>query len=149
MLTGHATGAVETVSAAGGGATPQTLPTMARSKRISNIVTRARTRAAALASIDPNLDLGNGMTLAAFNKSVDGVDAKLKTYNTKLSELDGLKNELEAGEKDLDQLASRMLGGVVVKFGRDSDQYEKAGGVRTSERAKAKRAGAASSAAKS
>ena len=47
---------------------------MARRKRTSPSLDRASTRASALQSIDENLDLGNGLTLAAFNTAIDGVD---------------------------------------------------------------------------
>jgi hypothetical protein len=36
-------------------------------------------------------------------------------------------------------MSTRMLKGVSSKFGEDSDQYEKAGGKRTSERARPRR----------
>ena len=50
--------------------------------------------------------------------------------------LDGLLNALEADEKMLNTLSEKMLAAVGVKYGKDSDEYEQAGGTRTSERAK-------------
>lgn len=107
---------------------------MARRKRSSPAVDSAETRAAALESIDPGLDLGNGLTLAAYKASITATNAKLAAYNTRLSELDGILNELDADEKSLRELSSRMLAGVGVKFGKNSFEYEKAGGIRTDER---------------
>ena len=46
-------------------------------------------------------------------------------------------------EKALDQLSTRMLKAVAVKFGENSDEYEKAGGKRTSERKRPQRKAAA------
>ncbi|MDF3057635.1 MAG: hypothetical protein K0R17_1850 [Rariglobus sp.] len=43
-------------------------------------------------------------------------------------------NDLESAEKTLDDLSSRMLAGVGVKYGKNSDEYEKAGGTRPDER---------------
>jgi hypothetical protein len=107
---------------------------MARRKRSSPSVDAAEPRAAALESIDPALDLGAPLTLAAYKTAITTTNTKLSTYNTKLSELDGLLNDLKASEKVLDDLSSRMLAGVGVKFGKNSDEYEKAGGTRTDER---------------
>jgi len=87
-----------------------------------------------LESIGTNLDLGNSLTLAAYNAAIESADGLLSAYNTKLSELDGLLNQLETAETKLDELSGRMLAGVGVKFGKDSDEYEKAGGTRSSER---------------
>jgi hypothetical protein len=68
--------------------------------------------------------------------------------NENLANLDvGLTN-IKAGDKALDQLSTRMLKGVSSKFGEDSDQYEKAGGVRTSERARPKHKAPAAAAGK-
>ena len=106
---------------------------MARQKRTSSIAEAAGTRASGLESIDANLDLGNGLTLGAFKSAISAVAFQLSAYNTKLSELDGLLNVLEAGEKSLADLSERMLSGVATKFGKNSDQYEKAGGTKKSE----------------
>jgi hypothetical protein len=116
---------------------------MARKKRKSPAVERANKRAAALASIDKALDLGNGLTLDAYNTSITAQDAAVEQYNTDLSGLDASLTNIKAGEKTLDQLSVRMLKGVASKFGEDSDEYEKAGGKRTSERKRPQRKPAA------
>jgi hypothetical protein len=107
---------------------------MARRKRTSDSITRAETRASGLTAIDSKLDLGNSLTLAAYQKSIDDAKTALDEYNSKLSEADALLNAVENAEADLDELSSRMLAGVGVKFGKDSDEYEQAGGTRTSDR---------------
>lgn len=115
---------------------------MARRKRSSKSVDAAEPRAAALESIDVALDLGNTLTLVAYKAAITTTNAKLAAYNTKLSELDGILNDLEASEKNLDDLSSRMLAGVGVKYGKKSDEYEKAGGTRSDERKSPRRASA-------
>ena len=112
---------------------------MARKKRTSAAVLRAKSRAAGLASINANLDLGNSLTLASYKLAIDATQAKLDGYNSKLSELDGLLNELEAAEEALDTQTSTLLAAVAVKYGKNSKEYEQAGGTRTSERASPKR----------
>lgn len=64
------------------------------------------------------------------------MQAKLDAYNGLLNEIDALNNDILAGEKALGALSERMLDGVGVKFGKDSNEYEQAGGVRKSERKK-------------
>ena len=107
---------------------------MARQKKTSKVIEAANTRSASLAAIDENLDLGNGLTLAAYDTATDGVQKKLDEYNTLLSQVDAAQNLFESAEEDLAALSSRMLAAVGVKFGKDSDEYEKAGGTKTSER---------------
>jgi hypothetical protein len=106
---------------------------MARAKRTSPTAEADGVRADSLESIDTNLDLGNGLSLSAYKSAISAVAFQLSAYNTKLSELDGLLNALEAGEKSLADLSERMLTGVATKFGKNSDQYEKAGGTKKSE----------------
>jgi len=107
---------------------------MARKKRKSKAVERALKRAAALAAVDPKLDLGNGLTLDAYNTAITAHEGNVDNYNTTLAGLDTQLTDIKASEKKLAQLSVRMLKGVASKFGEDSDEYEKAGGKRTSER---------------
>lgn len=107
---------------------------MARMKRTSPSIENANTRAAALESIDAALDLGNGLTLAAYKSKIASTAAKLTTYNSLLSQVDGALNALEASEVDLNDNSERMLAGVASKFGKNSDEYEQAGGTKKSER---------------
>jgi uncharacterized protein HemX len=103
-------------------------------------VDNAETRAAALESIDPALDLGNNLTLGAYKAAIIATNTKLATYNTKLSEIDGILNDLEQSETTLDELSARMLAAVGVKYGKNSAEYEQAGGTRTAERKPIRRA---------
>ena len=98
------------------------------------MIESAITRAASLASISPTLDLGGDMTLVAYQAAVADAESKLDQYNTKLSEVDDCLNALVAQEKAVADWSERMLAGVASKFGKDSSEYEKAGGVRKSER---------------
>lgn len=111
---------------------------MGRLKRTSTAAEKAALRAAALASISPTLDLGNGATLTAYTAAIkaitEPVTGKLAVYNATLSLADAQMNDLLATEKSLNALGEIMLTGVGFKYGKDSNEYEKAGGVRTSER---------------
>ena len=113
---------------------------MARTKKNSKVIESAKVRLASVKSIDPNLDLGNGITVAKYETKTDETDSSLETYNTTLSLLDEQKNTFEVNEKDLNDYNERFLLGVGSKFGKDSMEYEKAGGTRKSERKKPSKA---------
>lgn len=106
---------------------------MAYKRRTSSKIEEAQLRAASLEAINPALDLGNGLTLAAYRTEITAAQALLTAYNAKLAEADAALNRLQAEEKALNTLTSRMLAGVGVKYGKDSNEYEQAGGTRTSE----------------
>ena len=52
---------------------------------------------------------------------------------------DSLRSSLKEKEKLLRAFSERMLTGVAAKFGKDSEQYQKAGGNKKSDRKKHKR----------
>lgn len=112
---------------------------MARAKRTSNILTKAERRAAGISSIKTNLDLGNGMTLQSFWSDIENVRDKQNQYNTMLSNIDQLYNELQESERKLSEKSSKMLQAVAIVYGRNSTEYEMAGGTRSSERRRSKR----------
>jgi hypothetical protein len=107
---------------------------MARQKRISKVIDKAQHRAAGLASISPDLDLGNSLGLATYKAMITETRNKLEAYNNALSVADAANNALKQSEKELAMTTERMLVGVAFKYGKDSSEYEMAGGVRKSER---------------
>jgi hypothetical protein len=106
---------------------------MARLKGSSPLTVAAQARLDALKSLDPNLDLGYGLTLTAYQALINTAQAKLSAYNTLLSQVDDAQNALRAAEKELRPFSERLLTGVATKYGKDSSQYEMAGGTRKSE----------------
>ena len=106
---------------------------MARLKTSSPVTDTAQARLTSLSSIDPKLDLGNGLTVAVYQAAIQDAQAKLNTCNTLLSQVDDATNALRVAEKELRSLSERMLAGVASKYGKDSSQYEMAGGTRKSE----------------
>jgi uncharacterized phage infection (PIP) family protein YhgE len=109
---------------------------MARSKKKSPALEKARKRLAGIESINPNLNLGNGLTANAYRTLINQLEANLKAYNIKLSEADELLNNVLAGDAELAEFSDRMLKAVGAVYGLDSNEYEKAGGTRKSERKK-------------
>ena len=112
---------------------------MAYLKKSSKDFENAIKRMASLKSIDLALDLGNGLTVEAYQQSIDQVSNVMEAYNTQLSLADSLSSSLKEKEKLLRSFTERMLTGVAAKFGKDSEQYQKAGGTKKSERKKPKR----------
>ncbi|WP_242072261.1 hypothetical protein [Nostoc sp. FACHB-110] len=54
--------------------------------------------------------------------------------NSALAVIDSSKQKLDEMEKTLKQVSDRMVTGVGFKYGRNSNEYELAGGIRESER---------------
>ena len=106
---------------------------MARRKRKSIVLENALKRVAGLQAINPNLDLGNGLTVPGFATEVTRLENLMNAYNTLLAQSDEGQNKAIAQEKIVRDLSERMLGGIGSKFGHDSNEYEKAGGKRKSE----------------
>ncbi len=71
--------------------------------------------------------------MPAYQAVIEQLQARQDHYNRQLSEIDALLNDLNAQEKVMAALNERMLEGVGVKYGKDSNEYEKAGGTRRSE----------------
>jgi hypothetical protein len=58
---------------------------------------------------------------------------RIKEAQTRAANADAALNNVRAKEKALATLSSRMLATVGVQFGKDSNEYEQAGGTHTSE----------------
>lgn len=112
---------------------------MARTKAVSAIIQTANKRAAGVRSIDVQLVLTDGLSLASYQAAIKDAEEKMATFNTKSSELEEANNTFQTAEKKLRDLNDRILAGIAAKYGRDSDQYEMAGGTRRSERKRPKR----------
>ena len=107
---------------------------MARPKRGSQVIDKARRRIAALKSISPTLDLGNGVTVNSFADAIKTTQDKLETYNSSLSTVDQTQEAFELAEQSLMELTEHMLVNVAAKYGKNSNEYKMAGGVRKSDR---------------
>ena len=110
---------------------------MGRRKLVRVIVLdRSRTRLAAVKSIDAALDLGNDLTVANYETKVNQLSALLGNYNTLLSSVDEIYNSCITQIDVLKDFNERILSAVAGKYGKNSSEYEMAGGIRKSERKK-------------
>ncbi len=105
---------------------------MSYRKKASPAMAQAVQRISGLKSIAADLDLGNGLTVVDYQTAIDEVETVLSTYNTHLSLADEIKNNLGTKEKVLRDISERMLIGVAAKYGKDSNQYQMAGGTKKS-----------------
>ena len=103
---------------------------MARLKNIRNInVDKAEARMSGMRSIDAKLDLGDGYSVEEFETKIKKFKDTQDQHNTTLSTADDLRNDLLEMEKEINDFSSRMLAGVLKKYGSDSPEYEQAGGT--------------------
>ncbi|BAY07037.1 hypothetical protein [Calothrix sp. NIES-2098] len=114
---------------------------MSRQKRTSKVLERAVRRAASMNSIDPNLDVGNGLTLPGFLTLIKTMQTQENAYNSALSNLDKLYRELLETEQELGDMTELMLLGVATLYGKRSVEYGMAGGVPKNQRRRALRRG--------
>jgi hypothetical protein len=112
---------------------------MARRKRSSQVLEKAVRRASGINSIDPNLDVGNGLTLPAFLSLIETMRNKENAYNSALSQLDKLYREMLETEGQLADMAEHILMGVGTRYGKSSIEYGMAGGVPKNQRRRGRR----------
>jgi uncharacterized protein YukE len=107
---------------------------MARRKRNSRTLNKAEVRLASIKSISPSLDVGEGLTVKDYTKKIENLRQSLETYNTALSDIDVLLTQIVESEQDLADYSENILRGIAYKFGSNSHEYQRAGGVRKSDR---------------
>ncbi|MDZ8025083.1 MAG: hypothetical protein RMY36_018625 [Nostoc sp. SerVER01] len=106
---------------------------MSQKKRTSRVLESAELKFAGLKAINSSLDIGDNYNIAKLTQLIEELRTKLENYNTIISMIDSSKIEIEELEKNLATYCENMLMGIGFKYGRDSREYEMAGGVRKSE----------------
>jgi len=101
---------------------------MVYQKRRSATLEKAQARLRGLQSIHPNLEIGNGLTLQDYAALITTSDTCLQTHNLALSAVDRTRIEFAEAEAAVSILSTRLLSAVVATYGRDSKEYEMAGG---------------------
>jgi hypothetical protein len=116
---------------------------MSRVKKKSVVLPKAEKRLSGMKSIDTWLDFGNGLSNDAFLSHIEAVRTQLDAYNTLLSKVDEAHRELIEREQKLSTISENMLLSVAIKYGKKSNEYEMAGGIRRGERRRTARLKAA------
>lgn len=101
---------------------------MTRTKRTSAVFEKATHRMTGLRSIDPNLELSEGLSLAEYEMKVQTLQITLAHYNTLLSSVDEAAGQVAAQEQMVRQYSENMLMAIALRYGKDSLQYMQAGG---------------------
>jgi hypothetical protein len=107
---------------------------MSRKKRSSRILEKAEFRVAGLKAIDQNIKFDDTYNLQNLTQLIDNFHNMLDDYNAAIAMIDSSKTKLDEMEKTLNQVSDKMLMGVGFKYGKNSNEYELAGGVRDSDR---------------
>ena len=103
-------------------------------RKVSPTIAKAKVRMSGMKSIDPTLDLGNGMSIAAYEAAIQAAEHRIETYNMAISNIGQLQNSVAEAEMLLSDLSERMLSTVAGRYGKKSDQYEMAGGTKRTTR---------------
>ncbi|MHC5938125.1 hypothetical protein [Nostoc sp.] len=106
---------------------------MARQKRDSRTLSKAEMRLASIKSISLTLDIGEGVTVKDYTDKIESLRQSLEAYNTTLSTIDVLLTQITENERGLADYSEKFLLGVAYKFGKNSHEYQMAGGTRKSD----------------
>lgn len=89
---------------------------------------KAQRRLAGLKSIDPDLDLGYGLTIGAYTQLIDTIQGEIARHNQRVAEIDASRKTLNEYDRTLAELSGRILSAVKIKYGGNSKEYSQAGG---------------------
>ena len=106
---------------------------MPRIRRSSAAIAKAIVRSNNLKAISPPLDLGGSLTVEAFDQLIARAQEAENDYNQTIALLDEKGNQLDELLKQVSEMSARMLAGVAAKHGKNSNEYEIAGGTRPAE----------------
>ena len=107
---------------------------MFKKKSSCRSLEKAKVRLDGIQAIKADLDLGMGFSAKGYQQKIAGLQQKISAYNLTLSNVDELRSQIVVAEKELADYSEQMLLGVAAQFGKNSYEYEKAGGVRKGER---------------
>ena len=102
--------------------------------RTSKALEMARRRLERLKSITPTPDFGAGFSIADFESKINELASSEAAYNMARSDVDSKLSAIKKKERELLDFRERILTAVAFVFGKDSEEYVAAGGVRKSDR---------------
>ena len=107
---------------------------MTRKKKSSAVLEKTEERMIGFRSIDANLNFDDSINLTYLTSLTTQLRDQVNQYNMLLAELDTAKGDMEILEKSIREISERMVSGIAFRYGKDSREYEMAGGVRKSDR---------------
>lgn len=114
---------------------------MAKLLKYSTKYTKARNQFSGLKTINDQFSLHDDINVTTFDDKLKAVENAYSEVNQLKKQQDAKRASLKKLETELNDYTQRVLSGIGSKFGFDSEEYEKAGGVRKSKRATPKRNG--------
>ena len=113
---------------------------MPQKKKVSPAIAKAKIRISGMKTIDPMLDLGNGMSITSYEAAIQDTEQRIEAYNMAIANVSQLQSSVAEAEAMLAELSERLLSTIAGRYGKKSDQYEMAGGTkRTTRRRVAKK----------
>lgn len=101
---------------------------MAFKKKESAALGTLKRRVDGMKQIDPQLDLGDGISVKECEAKLDEYEKLVDDYNALLSKADLMAVKIDAAEKDAREVSSRIMSLVKGKYGRSSEQVAAVGG---------------------
>ncbi len=107
---------------------------MPRLKRTSATLNKAEQKLLSFKASTPSLSADEDLSPQEVIDLASELRQELDGYNTKLTDLDSAKANVDRLEKLTSEALERLVNGVAYKYGKDSREYEMIGGVRKSDR---------------
>ncbi len=107
---------------------------MPRLKKTSTVLEKTEQRLIGFRAINPDLKFNDEISLPRLSQLTGQLRNQVNHYNMLLTELDTAKSDMESLEQSVREVSERLVNGVASMYGKDSREYEMAGGVRTSDR---------------
>ncbi len=105
-----------------------------RPARMSPVLEDSLRRIDRVKAINPVPNFGTGVSMADFETSINELRTELGLYNTSIGLTDQRLTRVKMHEKKVRDFRERMLTAIAFIYGKDSDEYVAAGGIRKSER---------------
>ncbi len=91
--------------------------------RKSATVVKAQADLANLKFIDPELDFGDDLSIAAVVQLLEATQADIEMLNANLKAITQARRAIRAKERTLKKLIERLQHGITLKYGKDSEQH--------------------------
>lgn len=92
-------------------------------QRQSAIIAKAQLELANLKAINPSLDLGEGLSIAALAKLVKETQDAIAQFNTAMATMATQRQLIRDKEAEIADLSQRIRLGVGARYGQNSQEY--------------------------
>ncbi|MCU0549530.1 MAG: hypothetical protein MUC48_09300 [Leptolyngbya sp. Prado105] len=103
---------------------------MTTKTRESKALEKAEARIKGMQEINSPVDLGNGISLDNYITKAEALRQQIEAHNTLLKTLEQSRQSIAEAEQELNDFSEHILLSVAALYGKQSKQYERAGGKR-------------------